>query len=713
MPFLLRPLLRLPAHVLNGITVALGIGLHHLLFTLLAGPHVAQLALSGAIYASLADLPGTLARSWRRMAVAAGLGCLTALTVALLRPYPLLLGASIAILVFAAMMTLAWGPRAGPVSFAVVLSIVFTMGLPAGQPVPELLGWHVAGALVYMGWSFGVLALLQRRYRSLALAAALGATADLLRARADLLEDSAAEAVREGRLQAWIGVEARLAERLQVARDILFASPDTALARGQAGMLLRAIDLRDILLAGRLDLDLLGTDTAASQVRGVLAGQLRELAQALQFSQAGLRGGPLPPGAAEPPLPAPDLFAGTTLAPGDPRARLLPALADRGRHLHNDVARIAALLRGALPALPLSREELRLFVAPEGWPLAALRAQLSMASPVLRHALRAGLALGSAYFLALLLPWASHPQWMVLSVAVVLRGNLEQTLSRRNVRVLGTLLGCLLVLLLARVPSTEALMLVFIIAVGLAHGFALERYLVTAVAATVMALLQAHLVDPASGFPIAERLADTLIGALLAWAFSYVLPSWERRSLPRAIARALLALQDYAQRALRIDPEATVAQRLARRQAYDALGALAGALQRSAVEPARVRPPVRELSALLDHGQRLMAHLSMVRLMLTHRGTELDQAQTMAALAATEAALCASLAPPGKPGTPPAALPGLDTQGLELLPTESPTEELQPWMLRRLHATAHDGREVAHAARAALARLAATKGAAP
>ena len=47
--------------------------------------------------------------------------------------------------------------------------------------------------------------------------------------------------------------------------------------------------------------------------------------------------------------------------------------------------------------------------------------------------------------IGLALPWGSHPYWLVLSVAVVLRGNLGDTLARRNARVLGTMLGCLVV----------------------------------------------------------------------------------------------------------------------------------------------------------------------------------------------------------------------------------------------------------------------------
>src|SRR5439155_5988106 len=100
----------------------------------------------------------------------------------------------------------------------------------------------------------------------------------------------------------------------------------------------------------------------------------------------------------------------------DPRARLLPAIQSRLGHLVHNATRIHALLRGAPDELPLTREQLRLFVAPDGWPLRALRAQRSFQSPALRHALRTGLALGIAYFLALPLPWASHPHWLVLSV---------------------------------------------------------------------------------------------------------------------------------------------------------------------------------------------------------------------------------------------------------------------------------------------------------
>ena len=232
--------------------------------------------------------------------------------------------------------------------------------------------------------------------------------------------------------------------------------------------------------------------------------------------------------------------------------------------------------------------------------------------------------------------------------------------------------------------------MVFLFAAGMAHSFVSVRYVLTASAATVMALLQSHLVDPGSGFAVAERLADTLLGALLAWGFSYVLPSWERRSLPEAIRRALAALQQYARHTLTAGAELAVEQRLARRRAYDALGAIAAAVQRSAAEPKRVQLPLREVLGLLDQAHRLMAHLSMLRLMLARLG-EPPAGPLGEALAAVDAALAASLAMRGEPATERAAF--------DALPAPS------TGLLGRLQVTLQDGQAVQRAAVAALVAL--------
>ena len=177
-----RLLRRLPAYAINGITVAIGIGLIQLLFAALAGPLAAQLASGGAVCTSLADVPNTARRTWQRVLAAALLSVAASAVVALLRPYPIALGTGIAGIAFVATMALSWGLRAAAVSFAPILSLVFAMALPASlhAGAAQVL-WNAAGALAYIAWSVGTAALLQPRYRRLALVATLRATASLFR----------------------------------------------------------------------------------------------------------------------------------------------------------------------------------------------------------------------------------------------------------------------------------------------------------------------------------------------------------------------------------------------------------------------------------------------------------------------------------------------------------------------------------------------------
>lgn len=702
LPAALRPWRLLPAYAINGIAAALGIGCIQLLAREAAGSHVAALVVSGAVCASIADLPNVPRRTWHRVGAAALLACIAALVVDLLRPHPRALGAAVAAVAFLAMMTQAWGARAGAVSFAPILSMIFSMAVPPAEHELAVAGWSACGGFAYLVWALAANAVCQRRYRSLVLVVTLRAAAQLFRSRADVLVSFRVEAGEAPPLRAWIGGEAALADRLQAARDLLFPAAQSTLWCRNVAILLRVIDLRDALLASRLDVDLLGSDAAGRAILERAAAALRRIGEQLEAAATALRDGATP-GEAEPPsFDAAALTAEAPMAADDPRARLLPVLQGRLGRLADDVARIHRLLCGQLEPLPLTHAQLQRFVAPEGWPLRALRPHWRRDSLVLRHAVRMALALGTAYYLALALPWGSHPYWLVLSVAVVLRGSLGDTLARRNARVLGTVLGCLVVVGLARVPSAAFQSGVFLVALGTAHAFVTQRYWLTATAASVMALLQSHMVNPAGGFAIAERVADTFLGAMLAWCFSYVLPSWERRSVPEAIARVLRELRDYAAHSLRAGSGDAVDERMARRKAYDSLTALGAALQRSRVEPKGVRLPVRQIVTLLDHGERFMAHLSLVRHSLARLADAAELPRIESTLGEAVAALetCLDLqAPDATVGRGPASE---SADELELLPAQPPTHDVVPWLSRRLSRLIDEAARIRAAAQASL-----------
>jgi uncharacterized membrane protein YccC len=699
LPTRLRIWRLLPAYAINGIEVAIGIGAIQLIATALVGAHVAALIVSGAVCASIADVPNTVPRNWRRVSAAAFLSAGAALVVDLLRPHPLTLGAAVAAVAFVAMMTLAWGARVGAVSFTPILSMIFSMAVPTSEHPLAVAGWSACGSFAFVAWSVLATAACQRRYRTLIVVATLRAAAELFRSRADVLAAPRA-AGDTAPLRAWISGEGTLAERLQAARDLVFAAAPSARSRRDVAILLRIIDLRDVLLASRLDVDALGADSSGRAILERIGAAMRQIAAGLDAAADHARDGTVPGDAGEP-LAAERVFADLPLSAGDPRARLVPSMINRLVRLAADLARIRRLLQGHAEPLPLSHAQLQHFVAADGWPLRALRPHWRADSLVLRHAVRMALALGTAYYLALSLPWGSHPYWLVLSVAVVLRGNLGETLARRNARVLGTVLGCLFVVALSHLPSTVSLSVIFLAALGTAHAFVAQRYWLTATAASVMALLQSHLVNPEAGFAIAERVADTFLGALLAWSFSYVLPSWERRGVAESIARVLRDLHDYASHSLRAASGDPVEERLARRQAYDSLGALAAALQRSRVEPKGVRLPARQIATLLDHGERLMAHLSMVRLTLARLAEDPNapSAQIDVALAQAASAVAVRLALGGADSAT-SADNELDDPAL---PERPAAHDVMPWLSRRLTLMVAEASRIRAAARLASA----------
>jgi len=227
---------------------------------------------------------------------------------------------------------------------------------------------------------------------------------------------------------------------------------------------------------------------------------------------------------------------------------------------------------------------------------------------------------------------------------------------------------------------------------GLAHAFALRRYLFTSIAATVAGLLQAHLllVGVQPSFAMAERLGDTLLGALLAWIFSYVLPAWERNQIPALVKRSVAAQLDHARLALALLDSTQTSDlpwRLARREAYNSLSDLTLATQRSLAEPKQVRPP---LEALQARSYQLLAQLTAVKSMLLLRKAQLNLDIARPALEQASQRIEAELSGNRMPASTLDAAEDLPTTaGQPFQPKPDPllANDLTPWLLRRLTLT--------------------------
>ena len=145
----------------------------------------------------------------------------------------------------------------------------------------------------------------------------------------------------------------------------------------------------------------------------------------------------------------------------DPHDPALPALASTINKLvlaDSYIATLAVALDDATPPSDLAASlDLDLFrqATPHGAGL--FFRQFRWRSPALRYAIRLSLAMATGLALTLIFPRFAHANWILLTIALIMRANYSVTRQRRWDRITGTLIGCALaVLFINTMPAAGA-----------------------------------------------------------------------------------------------------------------------------------------------------------------------------------------------------------------------------------------------------------------
>jgi uncharacterized membrane protein YccC len=575
---------------------------------------------------------------------------------------------------------MAWGKRGGPISAGMMFSMVFALAETPPHGFIDALhrtGWFALGAAIYVVYGVIANSLLNSQYRNQLLADSLKGFADILRTQARRFDGHARA---EGVMSDMLTQQAALADALQSARDLVLESPRTNARQRRAAILLALLDARDHLLACDLDIDVLWEQGDGAVVQPALRDTLLFRARQIETLATALLLGRKAPAQPAPYRPIPEMPPTTNAALRDVAARVATIGAE--------IDRMYGLAHGELKAdIAAVRETWQLFISSTTWNWLPLRSLSGWYAPTVRYALRGSLAIAIGFMVSRHLPWTAHTYWVLATIVVVLRANLAQTLERRNARVAGTIFGCVAVMaILATRPEPEVVLGVIALSAAVAHAFVVRRYFITSVAATLLGLMQAHLLiaDSHPVFAAAERIADTVIGSAIAWGCSYILPVWEKRSVPQLVQRALAAQSRHAQLALApADTQSPDLEwRLARREAYDSLSALVQATARSRSEPLAVRPALEPLETLQALSYHMLAHLTAVKSMLQLRRGQLDMAVAEPALAAAAASIGRALTGIEPPAARKAKT--LVADPTESRPPDMLATDLTPWLMERL-----------------------------
>ncbi|HET7268662.1 MAG TPA: FUSC family protein [Oleiagrimonas sp.] len=295
------------------------------------------------------------------------------------------------------------------------------------------------------------------------------------------------------------------------------------------------------------------------------------------------------------------------------------------RHMRALTGQLAAAVRNANWAG--SRGEIRAHAADTSLPralrniapMAAVRANLNLSSTAFRHSLRCAGVLALALIVAYVAD-LGRGYWLPMTAAIVLKPDFSATFNAGLLRVLGTLLGLVVVSVLLHLTPESVWAHLLLMAV-LCFGF---RYLasahygiaVTALTGTVVILLSF------SGYPagpsLDERVLNTVLGSALAMLVYMLWPTWERGYTRTMLANMLEAYSGYL-RALVTGNDAST-RRDARASARAARSNARASVDRLRAEPRTPTELVQLSTSLLANGNRLVRTSMALEALLDEEG---------------------------------------------------------------------------------------------
>ena len=597
----------------------------------LAGLRLGQLdagitAAIGALCLSIPDTPGPLQHRRNGLLVTLALVFAGALLVGALAPYRLALGVGFTAASFGLTMLLVWGARAGAVGSATLLGMVLTLAHP---PTNGSEGLRHAALLALGGSWYLLLVLLQGRvqpYRAAqqALGECLHAVAEFLRRKAAFYD---AGTDLEDDYRRLVAQQVAVNEKQEAVRDLLFrtrqiVSESTSTGRRLVLTFTETVDLYEHIAAGYFDYAALRAAFGPTGVLAEMQALLSRLATDLDYlGSAILANRPYgsPPPDRQPELARlqarlaalpPDAGPGTLVL-----KKILLNLRDVSRRVGSLRRYFEEAQAAALPPDPGRVASHTQFVARQELQGRAFGQNLTLGSSVFRHAVRMAVACAVAFAVAELLWHGAHNYWILMTVTIMLKPGFSLTRERNTQRIVGTLLGGALgVLVLWLVPGGNVrfgLLLGFMV---VAYSFQRTNYLVMVVFLTAYLLILFSFLGLGYLGVVQERLTDTLLGCAIALATAYLLfPRWEGEQLPDLLAATLRAnlayLRQLADRlAGRAVPPTTY--RLLRKDVYVASANLAAAFQRMLSEPRRTRRHPTEVHQFVVLNHILAANIS-------------------------------------------------------------------------------------------------------
>lgn len=257
------------------------------------------------------------------------------------------------------------------------------------------------------------------------------------------------------------------------------------------------------------------------------------------------------------------------------------------------------------------------FVSHQDFSLKIFRDNLTLRSASFKHAIRMMVACFLGFVVARFFAQGAHSYWVILTIIFILKPGFSLTKQRNYQRLVGTLAGGLIgILIVMFIQDKSVLFFLILICMIGAYSFLRTNYILAVTFITPLVLVLFMFLGAGSLDIVYERVLDTFIGCGIAFAINYLLfPSWESEQLNQHLGSMLKANAAYLQKVAQslagqqVEEEA---YKLARKEVYVSSANLSAAFQRMTTEPKNKQQNSKEVHQFVVINHILSSYIATI-----------------------------------------------------------------------------------------------------
>jgi len=271
-----------------------------------------------------------------------------------------------------------------------------------------------------------------------------------------------------------------------------------------------------------------------------------------------------------------------------------------------------------------SRKEYSRFVTHQkiNWPV--FKNNLTFESSIFRHSLRVMITCGAGFAVSKLLSHGHHSYWILMTIIIILKPAFSLTKKKNSDRLLGTIGGGIIGLLLLYFVQDKTVLFALIVFFMLGtYTFKTLNYIVMVIFLTPYVLILFHFLGLGALNIASERLMDTAIGSALAAISSYFLfPQWESRQLQTYMANVLKANIHYLKKLKELfcgNKISSLDYKLVRKELFVSTANLSAALHRMLSEPKNKQSHRKEIYEFVVLNHVLSSNVASLTAVMIHK----------------------------------------------------------------------------------------------